>query len=181
MNKSIFNFSEIKATKKRVDALADTVAKAEAEVILAEEALTVARRDDGTVDPGQLIQRIAAADHSFKVRQIEANRAAAKLTEAERDFHSMIPEASDPVQHLLLSKVDEEKERVRKLLIPIIGEDACAARPHEINMVIGFSESVTRLNKHMNDISRAKLDVHQGFDGGIGALIETIIGAEQLL
>lgn len=181
MNKSIFNFSEIKATKKKVDALAETVATAEAEVILAEEALTVARRDDGTVDPGQLIQRIDAADHSFRVRQIEANRAAAKLTEAEHDFHSMIREAVEPVTETLMSRLDEEKERIRKLLVGIIGEGASARRTHEVDMVVGFSESVIRISGRMTVIYRAKLDVAQGFDGAIGALIETIIGAEQLL
>lgn len=179
MKKDTFDFTPLKESKKKVDAIAAEVAKAEAEILLADEALAVAKRDDGTIAPEQLVKRIDDADRALKIRGIEANRAAAKLQEVEGGLHRVVVESIEPVVNALSTRYDEEKSRIRKLLTGILGESVGDC--YEVTTVIGMAESVTRIGGHTRTINRLKTEIGQGFTGANEQLAEAIIQAEQLL
>lgn len=122
--KNKFSFGPLKALKQKVDQIAGDVAFAESEILIAEANLEKARQDDGVIDPEFLLKKIDEADHLLRLRRIEANRIAVKLSETEEELHRELNQSVNQVADMLEAKIKCEIERLRTAIAPITGEYA---------------------------------------------------------
>lgn len=122
--KTKFKFSNILDARQTVEAIASDVARLEADVVVAERKVEEARRDDGVSAPEEIYNRSEAARREMGILKIEANRAAAKLAEAEEKFGDLI-QSGVPTIIDHLDKVSNHKaEEIKKMVSPIFGESA---------------------------------------------------------
>jgi hypothetical protein len=175
--KITFDFTQLKNAREKVALFADEVAKTETEVVLATECLTVAKRDDGVAKPEEVVKRIEDADRNLKIRQIEANRAAAKLAEAESDFNLLIDGSVEPLITAIEKRRGQETERIGKQLRGILGENACSGT--EFDFVINMSDAARGFSECRFEICRTKSEYQSGF-ACRGKFNDAVLAAEKL-
>jgi len=83
----------IATARQSIAALAEASAQAEAALVKAEAEHAEAARDDGS-DPGTIYNRTEAARRAVGIAAIQANRAAAALTQAEENFQADLGKAA---------------------------------------------------------------------------------------
>jgi len=136
--KSKFTFKTLLSAREEISRLADEVAKAESQIVLAENRLAKARTDDGVTDAKTIVERADAARKELEILRIEGNRAAAKLAEAESNHKSLIKQAVEPVLTVLANKAAAADAELREKIAPLIGDHA--AKSNEFNQLIRLAQ-----------------------------------------
>ena len=119
-----FEFSKILASHKSLSSYAANVARLEAEIVISERHFEEVETDDGTTDPETIYTRCEAARRDLGIRRIEANRAAAKLAEAEEELGNLVMRDARVIADHLDEVSRAEAERVKKQAVSLFGENA---------------------------------------------------------
>lgn len=172
-------FEAIHAAHGKMTTLADQVAKAEAQVVLAQQKTDQANFDNGTLPAAEIYDRTEAARKELGIRTIEANRAAAKLTECEDELREVLSEAYPEFLSILSTKASEARETTAAKLKLIVGE--WAATGSEFQKILAMAEPVTRPLALQNRLSEATYNPDGEPNYLNPALLSALFEAEKLL
>jgi hypothetical protein len=172
-------FKALKESRKKASDLADQVAKAEAEVVIAEDKLATAKRDDGKISAEKLVSLLDEADRNLRIRQIESNRAAAKLEEAENEYDGLVEAAFEPLFAMLEEKAISERERLQKEMTPVFGEEAC--RTVEFNDFLDVATPIRQIKDHSHKLSSDHNNFRLKMVGTNDALKASMFACEEVL
>lgn len=98
----------IATARKAITEAANASAAAEAALVAAESLHAAASQDDGKIDPSELYRRSEESKHVVGTARIVANRAAAKLSELEENYHHELASLA-PVMIESLQKAAHER------------------------------------------------------------------------
>ena len=124
MKSKTTEWGKITSAYNEITVLADQVAKNEAAIVVAEQRLESADRDDGVSSAQQIFERRESARRDLGILKIEANRAAAKLSEAEANFEDMVLGAMPLLLNALEALVVEETARITKASAELFGPES---------------------------------------------------------
>jgi hypothetical protein len=109
----------ITKTRAAITEAATLSARSEAALVVAETELAAAVLDDGVIDVQVLHDRSEAARKNFSLRRIEANRAGAKLSELEGDFHAELEKSAEP---MILTLYDAAAKTKAEILVKLASQ-----------------------------------------------------------
>lgn len=171
-------FDAIHNAKRTRDSLLGDVAKADAAVATAQNAVEKAATDDGVTTPEKIYARSESARRELSICEITANRAKSKLDKAEEDFRIVISASILPIRELLAQKEVEILEEMKQQISPIIGERA--ANSDEFAEMVAITEKVSLIREHHRLIGEG-LYAGERPSGPGPATIEAILNSEALL
>lgn len=148
MNKSPSNFEELIKVHNIVTDLAAIVGECESKVVIAEREFEKAKEDDGKTDPAELVERRDSAERVLKIRKIEANRAAAKLEEAEERLKEQINLDAQKACDSLTEKRNRLEEDMRGKIKAIVGQTPfIVLAGQSVNNLLFYAEPLTKLKE----------------------------------
>jgi hypothetical protein len=121
MKNKMIKFKSILNLRDNVASLAANVAKIEADIVIAEQCLADARRDDGITEPAEIVARSEEARRTLEIRRIEGNREAAKLAEAEEQYGDLICKQAPVIIEHLHDVSSKATEKIIEQALTIFG------------------------------------------------------------
>ena len=180
--KKEFTFDHIHALHNSMKSAAADVSAAEAALVAAAAEVDAAKQDDGSIAPEAILERIASAEKTQRLRTIEANRAGAKLAEAEASFHQEVLESAPNLIAFLDERASIQKKDLEGRILAIDGLDKnsvglvsqLAGSSPAVRAIFGASASI-QFSLSMNEI-------YAESEGGASpALVASVLAASEFV